>query len=375
VKKVTGGVTTVFVYNVAGQLIAEYDDLTSPPPGSGGTSYLTSDHLGSTRVVTGQDQSVRGRYDYLPFGEEVAASIGGRTSATGYSANDPIRQKFTGKERDSESGLDYFMARYYSSSQGRFISPDKVLVDQFTHNPQSWNLYSYTRNNPVRVADKDGRITPWDILDVVSLAMSIRDFWKEPSWGNAGWVAADLVGAAAPLVPVGSIRRVRQLSRLLEGAASIKNLENATEVAAFYSASQRGAVLATGQDNVRQAVGIVDGGPVADLVTLTPGDKKFIISEVKEVRSVQTGTADMEGALGQLKNTADHLLKNIPGAEISQLEIVVQKGTNLGPNFKKSGDQLLWFNSETNRYEPYRIQGKVVHVREVSPPFNPLTLK
>jgi hypothetical protein len=61
VKRAGGGVTTVFVYNLLGQLIAEYDNLTTPPSGSGGTSYLTTDHLGSTRAVTGQDQSVKAR--------------------------------------------------------------------------------------------------------------------------------------------------------------------------------------------------------------------------------------------------------------------------------------------------------------------------
>jgi len=55
---------------------------------------------------------------------------------------------FTGKERDTESGNDYFGARYYASSMGRFMSPDKAFADQYAVNPQSWNLYSYVRNNP-----------------------------------------------------------------------------------------------------------------------------------------------------------------------------------------------------------------------------------
>ena len=62
VKKVDGAGTTIFVYNVMGQMVAEYS--TTPPQGAGGTSYLTADHLGSTRVVTKQDQSVKARYDY-----------------------------------------------------------------------------------------------------------------------------------------------------------------------------------------------------------------------------------------------------------------------------------------------------------------------
>ena len=53
------------------------------------------------------------------------AGTGGRTTAQGYSASDNVRQKFTQKERDIETGLDYFLARYYSSMQGRFTSPDE----------------------------------------------------------------------------------------------------------------------------------------------------------------------------------------------------------------------------------------------------------
>jgi len=53
--------------------------------------------------------------------------------------------KFTGKERDQETGLDYFGARFNSSSMGRFMSPDGPLLDQEASDPQSWNLYSYVR--------------------------------------------------------------------------------------------------------------------------------------------------------------------------------------------------------------------------------------
>ena len=67
-----------------------------------------------------------------------------------------VRPRSTGKERDAESGNDYFGARYYASSMGRFMSPDKPFADQHPANPQSWNLYSYTRNNPLRFVDDDG---------------------------------------------------------------------------------------------------------------------------------------------------------------------------------------------------------------------------
>jgi RHS repeat-associated protein len=63
----------------------------------------------------------------------------------------------TGKERDAESGLDDFGARYFGSSLGRFMSSDGPFSDQNNENPQSWNLYTYARNNPLRFTDADGR--------------------------------------------------------------------------------------------------------------------------------------------------------------------------------------------------------------------------
>ena len=63
---------------------------------------------------------------------------------------------FTAKERDSETGLDYFGFRYLSSAQGRWTSPDKPFADQSPVDPQSWNLYSYVRNNPLRSVDDNG---------------------------------------------------------------------------------------------------------------------------------------------------------------------------------------------------------------------------
>jgi RHS repeat-associated protein len=62
----------------------------------------------------------------------------------------------TAKERDSESGLDNFGARYDSSSLGRFMSPDAFYKDSHVGDPQSWNEYAYARNNPLRYVDPTG---------------------------------------------------------------------------------------------------------------------------------------------------------------------------------------------------------------------------
>ena len=66
-------------------------------------------------------------------------------------------QKFTRKERDNETALDYFEARYYSSAQGRFTSVDPGNAGAQESHPQSWNGYAYAGGNPVLFTDPDGR--------------------------------------------------------------------------------------------------------------------------------------------------------------------------------------------------------------------------
>jgi RHS repeat-associated protein len=125
--------------------------------------WLVADHLGTPRMILDEwgNLAAMKRHDYLPFGEELFAPTGGRTAAQGYAGGDGIRQQFTSKERDVEIGLDYFGARCYSSIQGRFASADESLIDQRPSSPQSWNLYIYAANNPLRFTDPDG-LAHWD---------------------------------------------------------------------------------------------------------------------------------------------------------------------------------------------------------------------
>jgi RHS repeat-associated protein len=165
VKKVARNITTVFVHDVEGRLVAEYG---GEQPQAGGTGYVTQDSLGSTRVVTGSGQEVRGRYDYMPFGEETYA---GRQ---GYGGGD-VSRRFTGKERDGETGLDYFLARYYSSNVGRFSSADPVFLKrERLSDPQRLNLFTYARNNPLLYVDPTGEDIHVKITDDVIGQTTIR---------------------------------------------------------------------------------------------------------------------------------------------------------------------------------------------------------
>ncbi|MGH3428468.1 MAG: RHS repeat-associated core domain-containing protein, partial [Bryobacteraceae bacterium] len=132
-------------------------DLIATESAADGTRYLFADNLGTPRVITypsggvitdGNGHEI-GRHDYYPFGTEVNPS------------SDDETHKFTGKERDAETGLDYFGARYYGSTMGRWMSPDwaenpTAVPYSSLSDPQTLNLYGYMRNNPLSGTDPDG---------------------------------------------------------------------------------------------------------------------------------------------------------------------------------------------------------------------------
>jgi RHS repeat-associated protein len=155
-KAVGGGLTTTYVYDAAGDLTSEFVSGT-PPTNPCTTCYVVSDTLGSTRLMMDAGSgNIVALHDYLPFGEEISGSP--VRPGTLYGGTDNPRQKFTGKERDTETGNDFFGARYFSGAQGRFISADPIaILRSRLVDPQRLNLYSYVRNNPLQFVDSDGK--------------------------------------------------------------------------------------------------------------------------------------------------------------------------------------------------------------------------
>lgn len=153
-----------YVYDLAGRMLTEVISAERPCNyefyaggrhlGSiqGSVIFSHTDWLGTERVrIFSAEASQRYNDQHcasLPFGDGLSCSPAGGSTL-----------HFTGKERDTESNLDNFGARYNSSSMGRWISPDMPFADQNPDNPQSWNLYGYVRNNPLSSIDTNGRVT------------------------------------------------------------------------------------------------------------------------------------------------------------------------------------------------------------------------
>ena len=254
---VSGQTEMWLVYGINGELVAEYDAsfpngtlkkeygyrgrqmlivYDSTLTGDEQLKWMVTDHLGSTRMLADKTGSLSGitRHDYLPFGEELFVGMGTgsvRTTAMGYATggtNDGVRKKFTGYERDDETGLDYAQARYYSSKQGRFISPDEFtggpdelydFADLASDNPlfyasliqpQSLNKYQYCYNNPLSMIDPDGH-GPETIWDAINVGIGVASFIKNVKDGNYKDAAIDAIGVvvdsaavAVPIVPGGA---------------------------------------------------------------------------------------------------------------------------------------------------------------------------
>jgi hypothetical protein len=123
VQKTVGSTVTTYIYDAQGDLAEELGGPANPYAGH--TTYLTSDHLGSIRAVTSGTGSPLARYDYSPFGDELNVGIDGRIAPIlnnfyPVPTSDGTDPKFTSKERDAETGLDFFEARHFSFTQGRF---------------------------------------------------------------------------------------------------------------------------------------------------------------------------------------------------------------------------------------------------------------
>jgi RHS repeat-associated protein len=184
--------TNVFA---GGKLLGTYD--------KDGLHFYFDDPLGTRRAQTDYAGHLEQTCQSLPFGDQLAC--------TGGDLQAPTEHHFTGKERDTESGNDYFMARYYSSAMGRFMSPDwSAKEDPVPYakldDPQSLNLYAYVRNNPMIRIDADGHCDWCDKLWNAGKAVVNSVYIK--SEAGLGLKAQVKLGPAKVEVGAKSVREV-----------------------------------------------------------------------------------------------------------------------------------------------------------------------
>ncbi len=123
---------------------------------SQGLRWRHQDHLGSLRLKTDSAGAATCRYYYDPYGALLSTTC-----------SESDARKFTDKERDPETALDYFGARYCDWALGRFTSIDPAWESFRPDNPQSANRYAYVLNNPLKFVDPDGQVP---VLAVVAIA-------------------------------------------------------------------------------------------------------------------------------------------------------------------------------------------------------------
>jgi len=178
VQTTVGSTTRTIVYDAFGQNVAEYSGSTLEREhiyraGSllaiyeAGTSilkYVFMDSQGSARAILNSSGAVIARHDYLPFGEEIGAGIGLRTTGQGFGATDTNRQRYGLTERDATTGLDHTLWRKHENLSGRWTSPDPLRGTIGA--PQSFNAYTYAGNDPVNFIDPMG-LDPQGIIDSV----------------------------------------------------------------------------------------------------------------------------------------------------------------------------------------------------------------
>jgi RHS repeat-associated protein len=253
--------------------------------------YYYGDHLGTARLITDGGGTKCYDADYFPWGLEQHV----------YTNSCPQNYKFTGKERDPDTGSDYFGARWYRYDMSRFFSPDwsstptGVPYASFA-DPQTLNLYSYVRNNPLGSVDADGH--DWD--DALQYAGGVVQ-------GVASSVSFGLIGGPS------SNDSAASLSGQLTGSLAVTHI-SATTLDASGTAALGGLIAAPETGGATLAVEPVAGA--AALVssgTLAGGVKNS--AAVVSTMAAKAGTPSSAGKMqkevekGQAPESVDRVDK------------------------------------------------------------------
>jgi len=251
--------------------------------------FYHSDHLGTVRLITNASGAVVSRHDYEPFGVEIAPTV--------ETANNTHR--FTGHERDASTGYDYMHYRSYGSNLGRFMKPDNITGNPL--NPQSWNLYSYVRGNPVNFNDPTGH----QAMESTSSGDQNASDAAEPT--------SDMVTPGGATGQQQKEERQRKIVLILVGMSTDTKGQQQLNTAADVRSKQ-----------------IANADPTADVISINVGDAHEALKAVKSVSTNIGPISDLEiishaqqdeiNAAGNHVNAAMALMVNQSGDCISTIQ-------------------------------------------------------
>ncbi len=187
--------------------------------------FNLADWLGSRRVQANTAGEIEKTWQSLPFGDGLTSSSG----------DDSDYKHYTGKDRDNESGNDYFGARYYASNSGRFLSADWAATAEPVPyaklgNPQSLNLYAYVGNSPFVGIDADGHSRAADPRNFLAMT----DYWDRAAeavggiidaWDNRGELFNQQTTPAQPEIAAGQPEDSTAQQQMTTSAAGVAFIE------------------------------------------------------------------------------------------------------------------------------------------------------
>jgi len=268
---------------------------------SGNVYYYLLDHLGTTKTNTTSAGVVCYDADFLPYGQEMA-----------YVTTCSQNYKFTGLERDTETGLDHTLNRMYDSNLGRWLAPDRHRGNPF--NPQSWNRYAYVLDNPVNFSDPYGLVNWWQAGEI---ALGLLEM-------GTGFATAFAIAAAeAPTLGTASIGGIAAAGLIAGGAATIMagvtNSHEAAEAASWVGvvSNPAGFVFAVGSAIVGQSTETsLANGEAASLVFDVYSSYSDIGNLLNNSLNAQAGSdvLDVMAAMGNATLTGTELLSALVNA-------------------------------------------------------------
>src|SRR3989338_10196429 len=224
-----------------GVLIAEEDQ-------TGKKLFYHPDHLGSTTLITNESGEEVETIFYLPFGDLD-------------NTDTDKRYLYTGKEKDKETGLYYYGARYYDTDLMTFITPEQDIPNLY--NPQDLNHYTYVRNNPYKYVDPSGEFVD-TALDDAFIVSDVAILIDDPSTENAVALGLDVAGAVIPFITgVGKIYKISKVGKAIDKAEDVAQVsEKGKAVSKAVDKTTEGLKSST-KGNFRENVGRLTGAPLS----------------------------------------------------------------------------------------------------------------